>query len=101
MFRNLPLQLFIALLLTLPACAQTSTAIVYADLNTGMTYQAMIDSATLCPAPGCTIYATSPNAGKDLATIDPKAKAVTIYLGPFTYTIDHIVMRSGLRIIGM
>lgn len=105
MLRNLPLQLFIALLLALPACAQTSNAIVYADLNTGMTYQAMIDSSTLCPAPGCTIYATSPNAGKDLATIDPAhsgtQKAVTIYLGPFTYTIDHIVLRSALRIIGM
>jgi len=110
MLRKLPLQLFIALLFTLPVCAQTSNAIVYADLNTGMSYQAMIDSATLCPAPGCTIYATSPNVGKDLGTIDPAhsigttngaQKAVTIYLGPFTYTIDHIVMRSGLRIIGM
>lgn len=111
MLRNLPQQLFIALLLTLPVCAQTSNAIVYADLNTGMTYQAMIASSTLCPFPGCTIYATSPNAGKDLGTIDPATidpvthnvvqKAVTIYLGPFTYTIDHIVMRSGLRIIGM
>jgi hypothetical protein len=105
MLRNLPLQLLIALSLALPACAQTSNAIVYADLNIGTSYQAMIDSASLCPAPGCTIYATSPNAGKDLATIDPAhsgtQKAVTIYLGPFTYTIDHIVMRSGLRIIGM
>jgi hypothetical protein len=111
MLRNLPQQLLIALALTIPVCAQTSNAIVYADLNTGMSYQAMIASPSLCPFPGCTIYATSPNAGKDLATIDPATidpmtqhtvqKAVTIYLGPFTYTVDHIIMRSGLRIIGM
>jgi hypothetical protein len=104
MLRHLQVQLLISLSLALPVCAQTSNAILYADLNTGSSYQAMIDSATLCPAPGCTIYATSPNASKSLGTIDPAhsgtQKTVTLYLGPFTYTIDHIVMRSGLRIIG-
>ena len=45
-----------------------------------------------------------PNASKSLGIIDPASsgtqKTVTLYLGPFTYTVDHIVMRSGLRIIG-
>ncbi|MGB9123850.1 MAG: hypothetical protein WCE73_24760 [Candidatus Angelobacter sp.] len=110
MLRCFQVQLLICLSLALPVCAQTSNAIIYADLNTNLTYQQMIDSPTLCPSPvgvstpGCTIYATSPNASKSLGTIDPASsgtqKTVTLYLGPFTYTVDHIVMRSGLRIIG-
>src|SRR5205807_617403 len=60
----------------------------------------LVSSNTICPSPGCTIYATSPNASRSISTLDPGSKAVTVYLGPFTYTVNTILLRTGLRIIG-
>jgi hypothetical protein len=37
----------------------------------------------------------------NLGTIDPGSKAVTLYLGPFTYTVTQITLRPDLQIIGM
>jgi hypothetical protein len=54
-----------------------------------------------CPSNGCMIYAASPNVNLNLGTIDPGFKAVTIYLGPYTYTVKQITLRKGLKIIGM
>ncbi len=54
-----------------------------------------------CPANGCIIYALSPNVNLNLATIDPGTKAITIYLGPYTYTVNQITLRKALKIIGM
>ena len=54
-----------------------------------------------CPAEGCTIYAGSKNVSLNLGTIDPGKKLVTIYLGPFTYTVKQITLRNSLKIIGM
>lgn len=54
-----------------------------------------------CPASGCAIYAYSPNANRNLGTIDPGTKAITIYLGPYTYTVKQITLRKALKIIGM
>jgi hypothetical protein len=54
-----------------------------------------------CPANGCVVYAVSPNVNLNLGSIDPGSKVVTIYLGPFTYTVNQITLRSGLKIIGM
>ena len=54
-----------------------------------------------CPASGCIIYAVSPNVNLNLGTIDPGYKAITIYLGPFTYTVKQITLRKGMKIIGM
>jgi hypothetical protein len=94
------LRLFLLLMCSqLWAQSVNNSAILYADQYTGFTYQQIISNA--CPAAGCTIYATSPNASLSLGTIDPGSKVVTIYLGPFTYTVDHIIMRKGLKIIGM
>jgi len=54
-----------------------------------------------CPAAGCTIYAAGANVNRNLGTIDPGEKIVTIYLGPFTYTVNQITLRNSLKIIGM
>jgi hypothetical protein len=54
-----------------------------------------------CPAEGCTIYAGSKNVSLNLGTIDPGKKLVTLYLGPFTYTVKQITLRNSLKIIGM
>jgi hypothetical protein len=54
-----------------------------------------------CPANGCIIYALSPNVNLNLGTIDPGTKAVTIYLGPYTYTVNQIMLRKAMKIIGM
>jgi len=54
-----------------------------------------------CPANGCIIYATSPKVNLNLGNIDPGFKAITIYLGPYTYTVKQVTLRKGLKIIGM
>jgi hypothetical protein len=54
-----------------------------------------------CPANGCFIYALSPNVNLNLGNIDPGSKSITIYLGPYTYTVQNVTLRSGLKIIGM
>jgi hypothetical protein len=90
-------------LISLPLCAQNTSAIIYADQYTtpplNYSYQNIVDN--VCPLKGCTIYATSTSASINLGTLDPGNKVVTIYLGPFTYNVDHITLRKGLRIIGM
>jgi len=59
------------------------------------------DAVATCPADGCVIYATSPNVNLQLGTVDPGSKAVTLYLGPYTYLVDQIMLRRNLKIIGM
>jgi hypothetical protein len=54
-----------------------------------------------CPANGCIIYATSPKVNLNLGSVDPGTKAITIYLGPYNYTVKQITLRKGLKIIGM
>jgi hypothetical protein len=54
-----------------------------------------------CPANGCIVYAVSPNVNRNLETIDPGTKSITIYLGPYTYTVKQITLRKGMKIIGM
>jgi hypothetical protein len=58
------------------------------------------DALQACPAAGCIIYAYSPSVNLNLGTIDPGAKAVTLYLGPYAYTVKQITLRTGLKIIG-
>lgn len=92
---------FFCLLVSLPLAAQ-SNAIIFADQFPTSTYQDIITNNSICPPNGCTIYATSPTPSQlSLGFIDPGSKVVTIYLGPFGYTVDHIILRKGLRIIGM
>jgi hypothetical protein len=71
--------------------------ILFADQFSGGVPSAI----TACPASGCTIYAMSPATNSNLGTIDPGTKAVTIYLGPFTYTVTQVTLRQGLKIVGM
>jgi hypothetical protein len=59
------------------------------------------DAVAACPAAGCVIYAVSPNVNLNLGTIDPGSKAVTLYLGPYTYTVTQITLRRNLQIVGM
>lgn len=59
------------------------------------------DAVAACPADGCIIYAVSPNVNLNLGNIDPGTKAITIYLGPYTFTVNQIVLRKAMKIIGM
>jgi hypothetical protein len=93
--------LFWLALTCLPAVGQTTTAIVFADQFPTTAIGDLVSSNTICPSPGCTIYATSPSASRSIGTLDPGSKAVTVYLGPFTYTVNTILLRASLRIIGM
>jgi hypothetical protein len=53
-----------------------------------------------CPSSGCVIYAVSPTVNLNLGSFDPGSKAITLYLGPFPFTVNQITLRSGLAIIG-
>jgi hypothetical protein len=59
------------------------------------------DAVAACPANGCIIYAISPTVNLNLGSIDPGLKAITIYLGPYTYTVKQVTLRKALKIIGM
>jgi hypothetical protein len=59
------------------------------------------DAVAACPANGCIIYATAPSVNLNLGTIDPGSKAITLYLGPYNYTVKQITLRKALKIIGM
>jgi hypothetical protein len=95
--------ILVVFLISLPICAQNTSAIIYADQYTtpplSDSYQDIVNN--VCPTSGCTIYATSSTASQTLGTLDPGSKVVTIYLGPFTYSVDHIILRKGFRLIGM
>jgi hypothetical protein len=59
------------------------------------------DAVAACPENGCIIYALSPKTNLNLGTIDPGTKAITIYLGPYVYTVNQITLRKALKVIGM
>ena len=59
------------------------------------------DAIAACPASGCVINAVNPGANLNLGSIDPGTKALTIYLGPYTYNVTQVTLRKGLKIIGM
>jgi hypothetical protein len=54
-----------------------------------------------CPANGCIIYALAPDVDLNLGSIDPGTKSITIYLGPYTFKVNTITLRKGMKIIGM
>jgi hypothetical protein len=76
---------------------ETLANVVFADWFAGGVPEAI----NACPQNGCVIYAVSPKVNRGLGTIDPGAKSVTIYLGPYQYTVRQITLRTGLKIIGM
>ena len=71
--------------------------ILFADQVTG----GVAAAVSACPTSGCTISAMSPAVNRSLGAIDPGSKAITIYLGPYTYNVTQITLRKGLKIIGM
>jgi hypothetical protein len=76
---------------------QNLSNIIFADRFSG----GVPDAVAACPANGCVISAVSPSVNLNLGTIDPGTKAITIYLGPYTYTVQQITLRMSLKIIGM
>ena len=54
-----------------------------------------------CPDAGCIIYALSPKVNRNLGKIDPGGKAITIYLGPYTFNVKQVTLRKALKMIGM
>jgi hypothetical protein len=54
-----------------------------------------------CPDAGCVIYALSSKVNRDLGNIDPGSKAITIYLGPYTFNVKQVTLRKALKLIGM
>jgi hypothetical protein len=76
---------------------QNLSNVLFADRYSG----GVPDAVAACPANGCVIYALSPQTNLNLGTIDPGSKAITIYLGPYTYTVTQITLRKALKIIGM
>ena len=50
-----------------------------------------------CPAAGCVIYAISPKVNRNLGNIDPGSKAITIYLGPYTYNVNAGDVAQGVE----
>ncbi len=76
---------------------QNLSNILFADRFAG----GVPDAVAACPTNGCVISAMSPSVSLNLGTIDPGTKAITIYLGPYTYTVKQITLRMGLKVIGM
>ena len=71
--------------------------VLYADEFSGGVPEA-IDA---CRSPGCIIYADSKTVNRNLGSINPGSKAITLYLGPFTYNLKEITLQRNLKIIGM
>ena len=71
--------------------------VIYADQFSG----GVPDAISACPSPGCIIYADAQGVNRNLGTIDPGSKAITLYLGPFTYNVKQITLQRDLKIIGM
>jgi hypothetical protein len=82
---------------TARATAKPTPNVLYADQFSG----GVADAISACPSAGCIIYADSQNVNRNLGTIDPGSKAITLYLGPFTYNVKQITLERDLRIIGM
>lgn len=76
---------------------QNLANILFADQFAG----GVPDAIKACPAAGCIVYAYSPYTNLNLGSFDPGGKAVTLYLGPYQYTVTQITLESDLKIIGM
>ena len=79
--------------------AQTKEAT--GSLVSGHDYSNIQSAIAACPQSGCIIYANAPNMNRDLGVIDPENKTLTLYLGPYKYNVKQIVLRKGMKIIGM
>jgi hypothetical protein len=59
------------------------------------------DAINACPDAGCIIYALSTKVNRNLGNVDPGNKAITLYLGPYTFNVQQITLRKSMKIIGM
>lgn len=76
---------------------QQNKSILYVDQ-----YASWAAALADLPSVGGTLDGRSPSTPTALGTIDVgSTAAVTILLGPMTYTLDHFILRSGLTVIGM
>jgi hypothetical protein len=68
----------------------------------GTTYTTIQQALAALPAVGGTIDMRGNNSSAALAigTFDPGNKAVTLLLGPYTYTVNQITLRTNFRIFG-
>lgn len=71
--------------------------ILFAELFPG----GVPDAIRACPSAGCIVYAISPSVNRNLGSIDPGNKAVTIYLGPYIFNVKQITLRKSFKLVGM
>jgi len=64
-------------------------------------YPEVRSAIAACPNSGCMVYANAQTVNRNLGTIDPGNKVVTLFLGPYTYNVNQITLRKGMKIIGM
>lgn len=77
--------------------------ILYASQFPGVDASAKIQNAIdACPLSGCTVSALdlSDVGGTGSQNIDPGSKAVSLLLGPYTYIINQITLRTAFSIVG-
>jgi hypothetical protein len=67
----------------------------------GLRYSTLAAAFAACPSAGCTIDMRGCSTCTTLGTFDPGGKAVVILLGPYTYAVTQITVRTSLQIIGM
>lgn len=69
-------------------------------VNSGGCYTTLAAAFAACSAPNCTINMIGASAATTLGTFDPgTAFPVTIYLGPYSYTLTQIVIRDFFQLI--
>ena len=66
----------------------------------GTTYATPTAALAACPSAGCTIDMRGGQV-LSLGSFDPGTKTVNLLLGPFSYTLTQMVVRSGLHVIGV
>lgn len=64
-------------------------------------YPEIRSAIAACPTSGCMVYANAESMNRNLGTIDPGNKVLTLFLGPYTYNVTQITLRKGMKIIGM
>ncbi|MGB7435944.1 MAG: hypothetical protein WBR26_04105 [Candidatus Acidiferrum sp.] len=68
----------------------------------GATYTSANAALAACPPGGCVIdmRGNPSSAALDLTSFDPGGLSVTLLLGPYTYNVETITLRSNLNITG-
>jgi len=76
-----------------------NSGILYVD---GTQYTTGNAALAACPASGCVIdmRGNSTPAALHLGSFDPGPKAVTLLLGPYTYSVETITLQTNLNITG-